>query len=178
MGKRSSFPRRVGDTYQTPLAAVVPLVPHLRDVRSFAEPCCGDGDLVRHLESFGLRCSYAGDILKGQDALLIPRFEAPVITNPPWTRDLLHRLIEHFIASAPFAWLLFDANWAHTRQSRQLIRHCSRVLPIGRVRWIPDSPYVGKDDAAWFRVERGHEAGPTLLPYRSEPARHWQVTSP
>ena len=62
MGKRSNFPRRERDFYPTPRAAVLPLIPWLRGVRTFAEPCCGDGALVRHLESFGLRCVYAGDI--------------------------------------------------------------------------------------------------------------------
>jgi hypothetical protein len=47
---------------------VLPLISWLRGVRTFAEPCCGDGALVRHLESFGLRCAYAGDIATGQDA--------------------------------------------------------------------------------------------------------------
>jgi hypothetical protein len=80
--------------------------------------------------------------------------------------------------AAPFAWLLFDSNWSNTKQSRGLLRHCTIILPIGRVKWIPDSPYAGKDDAAWFRFDRGHEVGPRLLPYRSEPTRHWRVTSP
>ena len=62
MGKRSSFERREADFYPTPRAAVLPLIPFLRGIRTFAEPCCGEGDLVRHLESFGLRCTYAGDI--------------------------------------------------------------------------------------------------------------------
>ena len=49
MGKRSTFPRRPMDDYATPYEAVVPLVAHLRaeGIHSFAEPCCGDGDLVR-----------------------------------------------------------------------------------------------------------------------------------
>ena len=50
MGKRSSFERIPQDFYPTPYAAVPPLIPHLRGVRTFAEPCCGDGALVRHLE--------------------------------------------------------------------------------------------------------------------------------
>ena len=61
MGKRSSFERREADFYPTPAKAVLPLVPFLRGIRTFAEPCAGEGDLVRHLESFGLRCVYAGD---------------------------------------------------------------------------------------------------------------------
>jgi len=47
MGKRSSFERRWGDFYPTPRSAVLPLIPHLRGVRTFAEPWCGDGALVR-----------------------------------------------------------------------------------------------------------------------------------
>ena len=56
MGKRSGFERIPRDFYPTPAAAVLPLIPHLRGIRSFAEPCAGDGTLVRHLESYGLRC--------------------------------------------------------------------------------------------------------------------------
>ena len=51
-GFRASF-------YPTPAAAVPPLILHLRGVRTFAEPCCGDGALVRHPEARGLRCSTA-----------------------------------------------------------------------------------------------------------------------
>ena len=61
MGKRSSFERRQADFYPTPRAAVVPLIPYLRrSIRNFAEPCAGDGALVRHLEEFGLRCVLCG----------------------------------------------------------------------------------------------------------------------
>ena len=54
MGKRSSYERRPADFYPTPRAAVAPLIPHLRGVRTFAELCAGDGALVRLLESFRL----------------------------------------------------------------------------------------------------------------------------
>ena len=90
MGKRSNFERREADFYPTPRAAVVPLIPYLRAASGrFAEPCAGDGDLVRHLESFGLRCVYAGDIRTGQDALALDHYGAAdaIITNPPYTRD-------------------------------------------------------------------------------------------
>ena len=109
MGKRSNFERREADFYPTPRAAVVPLIPHLRGIRSFAEPCAGDGALVRHLESFGLRCVYAGDIRSGQDALALDHYGAAdaIITNPPYTRELMHRLIAHFQRIAP-TWLLLD----------------------------------------------------------------------
>ena len=43
MGKRSNFERREADFYPTPRAAVLPLIPYLRGIRTFAEPCAGDG---------------------------------------------------------------------------------------------------------------------------------------
>src|SRR4051812_16229109 len=149
MGKRSAFGRRAGDAYPTPIEAVLPLIPHLRGVRNFAEPCAGDGALIRHLESFGLCCTYTGDIATGQDALACDNFgRVPIITNPPWRRDQLHALIGHSMRCAPFCWLLFDANWANTLQSRDLIQHSSPILPIGRVRWIPGSPSMERTTPA------------------------------
>src|SRR5215203_1635148 len=127
MGKRSTFERRPGDFYPTPREAVLPLLPRLPGIHRFVEPCCGAGDLVRHLEAHGLKCVYAGDISDGRDALTCERFSAPVITNPPWSRKVLHPLIAHFMRAAPFAWLLFDADWAHTKQSTALIQHCSLI---------------------------------------------------
>ena len=44
MGKRSNFERREADFYPTPFEAVLPLIPYLRGIRTFAEPCAGDGD--------------------------------------------------------------------------------------------------------------------------------------
>ena len=118
MGKRSNFERREADFYPTPPAAVVPLIPYLRGIRTFAEPCAGDGALVRHLESFGLRCIYSDDIRTGQDALALDHYGAAdaIITNPPYTRDLMHQLIAHFQRILP-TWLLLDADWASTRQA-------------------------------------------------------------
>jgi hypothetical protein len=165
MGKRSAFPRRPMDDYATPHGAVLPLVAHLRaeGIHSFAEPCCGNGELVRHLERLGFKCVHASDIRRGVDALSL--FDIPgdaIITNPPWTRDLLHDLIEHFRLIKP-TWLLFDADWAHTRQSAPLIRHCSHIVAIGRQRWIPDSPFTGKDNAAWHRFAADHCSGPHFV---------------
>jgi hypothetical protein len=67
-------------------------------IRTFAEPCAGDGALVRYLEELGLRCVYIGDIRTGQDALAVNSYgEADaIITNPLYTRDLMYRLIMHF----------------------------------------------------------------------------------
>lgn len=163
MGKRSAFERRPGDFYPTPRAAVEPLVPYLRRIRSFAEPCAGDGDLVRHLESFGLHCAYAGDIRTGHDAFALDRYDGAdaIITNPPYTRDLMHRLIAHFQRILP-TWLLLDADWASTKQAAPYLPCCSDIVAIGRVKWIEGSKYTGKDNHAWFRFDSRHSAGPTF----------------
>ena len=145
MGKRSSFERREADFYPTPAKAVLPLVPFLRGIRTFAEPCAGEGDLVRHLESFGLRCVYAGDI----------------ITNPPWSRDVLHGLITHFQNIAP-TWLLLDSDWAQTKQAAPFLPSCSDIVAIGRVKWIEGSKHTGKDNAGWYRFDARHKAGPVF----------------
>jgi hypothetical protein len=163
MGKRSSFERRESDFYPTPRAAVVPLIPHLRGIRTFAEPCAGDGDLVRHLESFGLRCVYQGDIRTGQDALAADSYGAcdSIITNPPYTRDLMHRLIAHFERIAP-TWLLLESDWAQTKQSAPFMPSCTDIVAIGRVKWIADSKHTGKDNSAWYRFDARHAAGPVF----------------
>jgi hypothetical protein len=135
VGKRSNFDRVPRDFYPTPYAAVPPLIPFLRGVRTFAEPCCGDGALVRHLESFRLRCVYAGDIATGQDALALDTYgDADVIiTNPPYTRELMHRLIAHFREIAP-TWLLLPADWMHNRHAAPFLPSCTDIVSVGRLR--------------------------------------------
>ena len=77
-----------------------------------------NGALVRHLESFGLRCVYAGDIATGQDALALDTYgdADAIITNPPYTRPLMHALISHFARILP-TWLLLETDWASTKQA-------------------------------------------------------------
>ena len=149
MGKRSNFERIPRDFYPTPFAAVPLLISYLRGVHTFAEPCCGDGALVRHLESFGLRCVYKGDIATGQDALKLTakkyKGADAGITNPPFkytpedpehTTRLLRDLIQRFLdIGVPF-WLLLPHDWSANESSATYLRSCSDIVPIGRVKWI------------------------------------------
>lgn len=163
MGKRSDFQRRAMDSYQTPMPAVLPLLPFLRrdGILTFDEPCDGDGDLVDLLRCHGLECLYRGDIQRGQDALKVPRFKADaVITNPPWSRHLMHPLIWHFMRTSWQTWLLFDADWMHTAQAAPLLRHCTDVVSAGRQRWIPGTKHSAKDNCAWHRFFLDHHSGP------------------
>ena len=70
------------------------------------------------MESYGLRCTYAGDIATGQDALALDTYgdADAIITNPPFTRQVMHALIEHFERIAP-TWLLMELDWVSTAAS-------------------------------------------------------------
>jgi hypothetical protein len=168
MGKRSSFERVPRDFYPTPREAVLPLLPHLAPRTRYVEPCAGDGALVEHLNAAGHGCMLATDIEPGRsdirraDALTTDWTAAPtIITNPPWARDVLHPMILHFSRFAP-TWLLFDADWMHTRQSAPFMPLLRKVVSVGRVKWIPDSPFTGKDNCCWYLFDAKSE-GPAVL---------------
>lgn len=183
MAKRSKFDRIPRDLYQTwDPKAVGPLLPHLKPHTRFAEPCYGQGALSRQLQRAGHSLYWGSDIStsiqepatvagvpvyvtsSSIDALTltVPLQKADcIITNPPWTRKkknpILHKLIEHFIANSNYAWLLLDAGWAYTKQSADYMPYCSDIVAVGRVKWIPDTKSVGKDDCAWYRFSKDRE---------------------
>ena len=177
MSKRSAgHASRPRDFWPTPRKAVLPLLPHLGPGTRFAEPCAGNGALIDLLEEAGHQCSWASDIapqrvdILADDALELPGLIAIadcVITNPPWSRHILHPMIEHLSSMLPI-WMLFDADWPFTKQSSCLIRKCSRIIPIGRVKWIPDSPHQGMDSCAWYEFLPGHTEGPRFIGYGME----------
>lgn len=164
MGKRSDFQRVERDFYPTPYEAVVPLLPYLHRRVRYAEPCCGDGELVYHLGKSLHECVYAADVenrgygytrgyetLTAEDVLVADY----IITNPPWDRKLLHPMIEHFCKLKP-TWLLFDADWMHTKQSARFMPWLVKIVSVGRVKWIPDSKMTGKDNCAWYLFDARH----------------------
>lgn len=165
MGKRSDFERIPRDYYPTPAAAVAPLLPHLMPGTRFVEPCAGDGRLSNHLMGAGHLLVDQFDIepqhpaVRHGNALTWDRpwaFDC-FITNPPWDRKVLHPLIQHLSDQAP-TWLLFDADWVHTRQAGRLLPRLSRIVSVGRVKWIEDSPFTGKDNCAWHLFDKPSSA--------------------
>ena len=152
MGKRSDFKRRKNDFYPTPYQAVLPLLPHLQNNIVFDEPCAGNRDLVRHLEKHGHQCARASDITDKHpvDALSLERSGASMfITNPPWSKEILLPLINHLIELKP-TWLLLDGNFLFNKSSADVLGYCHKIVVVGRVKWIPDSPYTSKDNAMWI----------------------------
>lgn len=172
MGKRSNFKRRKHDSYLTfDRRAGDALAPHLPWACRFWEPCAGRGDLVSQLQSYGAQCVVASDISPGaegiyrNDALLASADDVNstgathIITNPPWTRRILHQMIAHFAALRP-TWLLFDADWVHTGQAARFMPLRQKVVSVGRLCWIEGTDQTGKDNCAWHLFDARH-TGPT-----------------
>ena len=156
MGKRSEFKRIEKDAYQTiDKRAVASLLPFLKPSTRFAEPCVGEGKLKDDLTDHGHVCVYSSDINHGVNALDLTSQEVKdaycIITNPPWSRHIMHPLIECMSALKP-TWLLFDADWAHTKQSSLYVdKLCTDIVSVGRLIWIPGTTVSGKDNCAWYR---------------------------
>lgn len=161
MGKRSNFPRIEKDFYKTidPIAGIV-LAKFHEGERKYYEPCAGDGDLISQLESHGFWCGGSTDISVGKDALTLNEEDVKgmdIITNPPWSRDILHKMITHFcnivdVTSGHNVYLLFDANWMFTKQAQPYLkRYCTAIKTVGRMQWIPDTNMKSKDDVCWYK---------------------------
>ncbi len=178
MGKRSDFERRARDAYDTPASAVDALRPLVRPGMRFMEPCAGAGRLVSHLEAMGLVCEAMSDIEPRCATVVTAAFEtvdAPmraqlVITNPPWTFDVVSALLATQSARWRLPmWLLLQADFAHNRRSAAAMRRCERVVSIGRVRWIEGSPHTSKDNCAWYLFQPW-DVAVTLFHARQEAA--------
>lgn len=170
MGRRSNFARIDKDLYRTiDPRAVPPVLPFLlyERIGSFIEPCYGYGDLVGPLTRAGLVCRGRYDIATNSTRTVDPvvirdgrelRFDDlneadAIITNPPWSRDLLHELIDRWAKMAP-TWLLFDAGWKHSGRARLLLdRYCTDYVPTPRLKWIPGSTFTATDDCGWYRFD-------------------------
>lgn len=179
MGKRSEFEKKELAFYPTPMAAVIPLLSHLPTNVKFCEPCAGEGHLIRHLESKGHQCASAFDVqprakrIYQQDASFITEADVigcdMIITNPPWERKVLHQIIERCTTLRP-TWLLFDADWMHTRQASPHLSICSTIVSVGRVKWIEDSDMTGKDNCCWYYFDKNTN-GPTAFYGRTHDSR-------
>ena len=170
MSKHANFKRRKNDAYFTwDRKAIPPLLLHLKPKTNFCEPCAGAGHLINQLEDAGHYCWSAYDIepqgpfIIEKDAMDIAETAADLfITNPPWTRSILHPLITHLASIKP-TWLLFDADWMHNLSSKQYLKHCVKILSTPRLKWIEGTDQAGKDNCAWYLFDINHESYPTMF---------------
>ena len=188
MGKRSRFDRVDKDLYRTiDTRAVDALLPFLKPRTRFAEPCIGYFDLARQLihkghslywgsdiqrlapqiDVYGATCKVTYEVCDALTLTTPLQMADCIITNPPWSRNrdgtgILHDMIRHFTKNSKFAWLLFDSDWAFTRQSAPFMHLCTDIVPIGRLKWIEGSDHDGKDNCSWYRFcSRPHPDGLT-----------------
>jgi len=176
MSKRShDFKRRARDKYDTPLEAVLPLLPHLKLPLGFCEPCAGKGSLVDALVAYGaLRCSAydrwprRDDIIK-KDARTLGILDLNnadyIITNTPWSKEMLwlmHELIVRFSDLRP-TWMLTYADWMHTLHYVRFKPRVRRIVSVGRVRWIEGSKSNGYDNMCWYLFDKPSLREPVFI---------------
>jgi hypothetical protein len=66
-------------------------------------------------------------------------------------RTSLHPLIEKLSDLRP-TWLLFDADWVHTKQSINYLPRLRKIVSIGRVKWFDKT--AGKDNSCWYLFDK------------------------
>lgn len=201
MKKRKSLSEMTEDEkngfFATPIQAVWPLIPFLVDNYefewcTFAEPCAGAGDLIKHLAKFGHVCRFSCDInpkcnqMREIDA--IPFFERKltewddeyqdvmencdlIITNPPFSSHhtkTLHRMIDVFSKAKP-TWLLLPLGKAANVNFAPFMAYCHEVVTIGRIKWFEGTKDKESRDFAWFLFDQNREfTGTNFTPYRKE----------
>lgn len=170
MGKRDGgkFEKRPRDLYPTvDPSAVTPLIPFVKGLR-YAEPCAGAGDLVDLLLCDAL-CGWESDVdpqkksIRQQDALTITKEDLwdcdVIITNPPFSFNLLQPLLDHLPTLKP-TWLLLPADVAYNKRMGPYMERCSDIVAVGRLYWM-DNRVKGVDNFAWFRFT--DEVGETVF---------------
>ena len=130
-------------------------------------------NLVQHLACYNYQCLWQSDIRYGRDALDLTAVAFvgcdAIISNPPWTFQIMDPLLRHFLQFKP-VWFLLSADYAHNVQSAWSMQHCSHMVSIGRVRWMPGSRRTGMDNCAWYRFQASHKDGPHFYPRVYQPS--------
>lgn len=175
MGKRSNFKRNPRDFYETwDENAVIPLLPHLPRSFTYDDPCYGTGYIPTHLKKLlpnsslhsyfdiSPRDYYSCADYADATTHKYQKFADYFITNPPWTPTILHKIIENLASQKP-TWLLFYADWFHTKQASPYLDYCHKIVSVGRVKWIKDSKYSGKDNCCWYLFDKSFEGQTQLI---------------
>lgn len=167
MGKRSNFPKKDKDFYGTVDKKVLKdsFLGYIKG-KTYAEPCYGHGDLEGLLLPYAqlrFKCDIRATNVacKVQDALATTKEQVKdcdiIITNPPFSRDVLLPMIDHFISLKP-TWLLLPADYMHNQYFKPYMEKCSRVVSIGRICWFPTDEgkrVASTDNFCWYFWQKG-----------------------
>lgn len=136
-GGNTAYKRAASDYYPTPPEVTKALMDFLKIPEGSLvwEPACGEGHMVRVLESAGMRV-IESDIKTGENFLSTEKKDCDwIITNPPFSiaDKFIERCVEH---EKPFALLLKSQYW-HAKKRLDLFRKSQPdyVLPLT---WRPD----------------------------------------
>lgn len=157
-----------------------PLIPHLPRGVEYAEPMAGDGSLIRILGP-EITCVWAADLepqaegIAQGDVLKCELGAAQMfITNPIWTRKLLHQVVIHLSNLAP-TWMLVDSDWASTAQFGRLSSRCRRIVYIGRLIWIEGTTNPGFSSCAWYLFDKPiPRSAPVFYPHGVLPRQPYE----
>lgn len=167
------LPQRPRGFWPTPFEAVKPLIPFLPAQAVYAEPCAGDGALIRHLSNLWLggSCGHACDLVPNGVGVVVgdarevtyrPEF---FITNPPWPvvggrGEPALSILQHLCGIAR-TWALLPWDFAANDYFSRISAACVQIVPIGRVSWLNNGK-GGKDNAAWYLFDRQNRV-PTVV---------------
>lgn len=167
MGKRSSYEKIPKDFYATidPKAIPPNLVKYIKG-KTYAEPCYGNGDLEGLVRPYGAYCGWRSDIRDVEnayqlDGLVITGQDLEkcdiILTNPPYTKDILLPLIEHWTKLKP-TWLLLPATFMHVKYASPYMAKCSNIISIGRLYFF-ENTWVENHPFKWEELKEGLEVG-------------------
>ena len=171
MGKYSNFDRVEKDFYPTidPDAIPQSLIEWIYGT-NYAEPCYGNGDLEDALMEIA-HCKWRSDIRrtvessKVMDAVEIGPKDVKdcdlIITNPPYKRDVLLPLLDHFLTLKP-TWLLLPADMMHNKYMSKYLDHCLLIISVGRLYW-QENKVKGKGNFCWFQFDSYWTHGPRFI---------------
>lgn len=169
MSKRSHFEKIPRDLYETvdPRAMAPNFVKYLEG-KTFYEPCVGSGKLVDQLEGAGSVCVGASDIEPLGEFVNFPKKNGLeltpedvkdadfIVTNPPFTKDTLLPLIDHWV-TLKSTWVLLPADLAYNAYMVPYMARCSHIVALGRMywfkhKWVVKEPFDFDDlDKKWDR---------------------------
>lgn len=167
------LPQRPRGFWPTPFDAVKPLIRFLPPRAIYAEPCAGDGALIRHLSDLwsGGSCAFACDLVPNGagivegDAREVNFRPELFITNPPWPvvggrGDPAISILQHLSGIAR-TWALLPWDFAANDYFGKISSACVQIVPIGRVSWLNNGK-GGKDNAAWYLFDQQNRV-PTVV---------------
>lgn len=163
--------------------AVKPLLPYIAGL-TYIEPCAGAGDLVSLINNniydctgkfISSGCVAAYDIepqvegITQRNCLTLSKKDLTnvdvIITNPPFSKDMLLPVIEHLSSLRP-TWLLLPADLMHNIYMKPYLNYCDLILSIGRLCWFKDDKgkmVKGVDNYMWARFDQSRTGCDTIF---------------